>query len=189
MKVFLTLLFLITASLSALTLRGEKLEPVSDEDLQRITPALIVSGSAACGVRSVRAFDCGPYCDYLKDQKAEILYTAGDGQEDPYAYLMYLELDESLIVAHSPTNFSSFKSVLIDADFIATPLATELVDGLLGYETSDIHVHSGFHKSVMKTFVDLKGNLTEAMDNLDGKIKTVRFEGMKILINMDNNKT
>ena len=41
----------------------------------------------------------------------------------------------------------------------------------------------------MKTFVDLKGNLTEAMDKLDGKIKTVRFEGMKILINMDNNKT
>ncbi|TIC11799.1 alpha/beta-hydrolase [Wallemia mellicola] len=175
----LAILFAFFAFVTAAVLRRqEELQKVTDAEISdRYIPAAIISGAAACGNRAVEAFDCGPACDSLKEANAEVLYSDGDGANDPYVYLLHMPEDEALVIAHSPTNFSSFLSVLIDADFLLSPIEEGILGEIDTELSSKVSVHSGFLRSVSKTLEELKKRLIEAMDRLGDSIKVIRFEG------------
>lgn len=165
------------AAPAALVTRQSDLYAVTDDEIDRYIPSAVVSGAVSCGTRAVNAFDCGPACDKLNDAGAEILYSDGDGERDPWIYLMHIPSEDALVVAHSPTNFSSFLSILIDADFLLAVVDAPILDDM-GVDTSaNIAVHSGFLRSVHKTYEELKKRLIAAMDRLGDEIDVVRFEG------------
>ncbi|EOR00334.1 Lipase [Wallemia ichthyophaga EXF-994] len=179
MRLVLLLLALCAwaAAVPALIARQQELSPVTDEQAARYISSAVVSGAVSCGSRAVTAFDCGPACDKLSDAGAEILYSDGDGERDPWIYLMHVHSENALVVAHSPTNFSSFLSVLIDANFFLTAIDAVLLDDMGVNSSAGISVHSGFLRSVNKTYEELKKRLIAAMDRLGDKISVVRFEG------------
>ncbi|TIA90974.1 hypothetical protein E3P99_01333 [Wallemia hederae] len=167
----------VAAVPTALLTRQQQLEAVTEDEVSLYVPSAVVAGAVSCGSRAVNAFDCGPACDKLNDAGTEVLYYDGDGERDPWIYLLHIPSDEALVIAHSPTNFSSFVSVLIDADFWLSTVDGPLAEDMDFEDGKNIAVHSGFLRSVNKTYEELKKRLIAAMDDLEDEISVVRFEG------------
>ena len=181
MKVIFTLLTFITLTFASVLVRKDENQPLKaitqEEVNNRYYPAAVMSGAVSCGARSIRAFDCGPACDYLRNNGANVIYTTGDGNKYPFAYIIHMKSERALVVSHSPTNSSSWQSNLINDEFLLVGLDNDISNELPDHNTFGTLLHWGFQNNVLKSFDGIKSNLTAALDSLDDEIDTVKFTG------------
>lgn len=115
------------------------------------------TNAAYCTAATVENWACGPTCEVLGN--ITVLFTGGNNQLIPNYYIAHDPSTESIVVAQQGTDPTEILSILVDAQFLQSPLNTTLFPTA----PNNAMVHSGFQDAFLRSIDDVQREVERAV--------------------------